>query len=780
MNTNKKFLFFIISLLLTFLVPNFAKAALYFPPPAAGQGKKVVICHYPPGNIANVQQISVSLEAAQRHQWDNQGGTQHEFDEYAVNGVCPSAVIQKDAAIAAVNTAVQELDTAIATNQPAPVITQKEDNLNAAIIYADTIVTAVDSATAGITKNGGGVFICHVAPGNGRVIGIEVDSNSLDKDKIAHYVGSHGGDYAMPADGSCAIPITPTVQSDRTPDTTPIVTGTTGTTRLKGGEIFTVKINGIIYMEGSTTNPLTLTNNAGGHNQNWSVQVKETLAVGTNYPVEAKRGTQIGTGNIEIICPTGQTFSGGICVISCNTPKIADSTGKLCVCPTTMWTNSATGGCATKPTCSAPTPNYNETTNQCEATPTNSNPTITSIDGHAYTTTAIESNNPKPIIKGTIGSAALVSNDTFSVKITGGSENVSHTYNKDNSALHIDGLNWTLTIPEDDNLPIGIYEIEAAKNVTYKDSSNHELKIYLDACRSKIDKKIISFNDWDKVHDNLGTCRNDDEQSLPKPCENPQLGDECEDLPPDPEAKQYETIAPNALVMCDDGGVKSSSATLSGLTIKRARIANVHTTKPITFGTTTVDPSGRNTLRYGIKTPAVGEMDISGAVITGGNKATGVTLTGVTLTNVYIDTTTDCVTHGEPCTHIDVIGGTTKGTITRGVVTGGRDENNNPVRGAITTGYYDAALNENAVTQGRRVQGTLTNATIINAQTTTVDGVTAVDQGTITAGEINDAIIFGTVVNATLSNATITNTNYCFSSGTVGNKGQLNWKEVVK
>jgi hypothetical protein len=88
------------------------------------------------------------------------------------------------------------------------------------------------------------------------------------------------------------------------------------------------------------------------------------------------------------------------------------------------------------------------------------------------------------------------------------------------------------------------------------------------------------------------------------------------------------------------------------------------------------------------------------------------------------------------------------------------------------------------LTKGRRVMGTLTGATIKGATTTTgrIDGSlkTVVSGGTIDKfDELTVTSVFGTVVNAEIVDATLTDANHCFSSGTVGARGQLNWKEVI-
>ena len=56
-------------------------------PPSAltNKGKKVNICHFPPGNTANVQQINISTSALSTH-------LTHHDDAFQINGVCPPLV----------------------------------------------------------------------------------------------------------------------------------------------------------------------------------------------------------------------------------------------------------------------------------------------------------------------------------------------------------------------------------------------------------------------------------------------------------------------------------------------------------------------------------------------------------------------------------------------------------------------------------------------------------------------------------------------------------------
>ncbi len=213
---------------------------------------------------------------------------------------------------------------------------------------------------------------------------------------------------------------------------------------------------------------------------------------------------------------------------------------------------------------------------------------------------------------------------------------------------------------------------------------------------------------------------------------------------------------------CPDGDLSNNS--INNATVKRANVINATTENGnITFNVNT-------SVKYGEKGSG-GTMDLSTAVIDRGH-ATGVRLTGVTLNNVHIDSTN--VTGGK----------TTSGTITSGMITEGTDSvKSSAVRGSIQSGdyvNYPTINSTDITTQGRRTRGTLTNATIANASTTTVNGVTVVDGGTIISGTITNASTFGTVTNATLADATISNANSCFTSGTVGLHGQLNWKEGIK
>ncbi len=270
-----------------------------------------------------------------------------------------------------------------------------------------------------------------------------------------------------------------------------------------------------------------------------------------------------------------------------------------------------------------------------------------------------------------------------------------------------------------------------------------------------------------------------------------------------------EAIKPPAdLGTCEDGGKRSYGESMSGITIKRARIANAETVggtfesnalvgMQVMYGTLTAGSydDGDNTCQQGY----CANKTITGATLTGAI---------VDIANDYVDAAGNIIDSSNR--GIALTGGVTNptskkkdgvtvinATITNGMITAGSDAAGNPVRGSITSGQFADAITHSTsvLTKGRRTQGTLTNAKIEGATITTVNGVSVVGcdrsldsthtpctVGVITSGTMDSTGVktFGTVENATLTGATISNTNHCFSSGTVGSKGQLNWKEVVK
>lgn len=514
----------------------------------------------------------------------------------------------------------------------------------------------------------------------------------------------------------------PTVDNQTTPDTMPTLTGTVGTSVLGAAEEFTVEIAGTgqIYSKSSGTVHISGTTL-------WSVDVTTPLTVNT-YDIIATRDNSL-----------KDKTSNELTIITCAEPKkIKD------------------GKCVTE----SKVPTVNKLVTDVNAT--------------------------KIEVTGTVGDVVLGSNETFTVKI----HNSQHA-DIACSLPRPTTTTWTCTLTAKPFVA-GIFDVDAVR-AGVPDVTSGELEITdnIAICENNVTKSIPKTSwepsKWGASY-YLGNCDTGGSEEFPtKPCSIPPVeGEECTDLPLEPIAKPYEVVPPTGS-FCDDGGAKNSDAELSGLTIKRARIANTTTTKAIPDLIQLVDVNSSNSkhpLKYGeMANGAGGTMDIRDATITGGNQAYPVTLTGVTLNNAFIDTQNDYIQNGVDTnagTYLKIEGGSTKGTLMQGVITAGNDATGHPVRGSVTVGKYDGGLPDNALTKGRRIQGTLTNATIINARTTTKHGETRIDAGEIQSGTIEDAKIFGTVVNATLTNATITETNHCFSSGTIGNKGQLNWKEVVK
>ncbi len=563
------------------------------------------------------------------------------------------------------------------------------------------------------------------------------------------------------ADGTgkgCVSPgVFPTVDAQTTDDTTPVITGSVGDTALGQTEMFSVTISGISYDRTQMTFNNTL----------WSLATTTALSPGT-YDVIALRGNTL----IEGAAMMDRTVN-ELTITQCSSPKTTDPTTGACTLP--------------------------------------GNP-IPTVD-------KLTTNNTMPTLTGTVGTTSLGNSDVFTITVNG----VTYTQ----SMVSVSGMSWTLTIPT--ALPAGkTYDVDAVRNGT-PDATSGELTITdnIDICdTSKTPSdQTITRSAWDPTKASetyyLGKCNAppcdvDPVTGLtlttPANC-TPPLPKKTDSsvLPNKPDALVDEAKSVNGLSTCDvvlGGGVLSGgTAQSTNVSIKRVRIANASTENGV-FDTDTLIGTK---VKYGSKTN--GAVDISQATITRG-QAKGVTITGARLEDVYIDTANDYIdANGNVITGgswMSVRGGTTKvnttkedntitrGVITSGMITSGKDASGNPIRGRITHGLYEADIanqnadgtqNVNVLTQGRRTKGTLLNATITNATTTTVGGVTVVTDGTIAGNDDGTPITmdsktttstFGTVTNATVTGAMISNSNTCFTGGSVGSRGQLNWKEVVE
>lgn len=532
-----------------------------------------------------------------------------------------------------------------------------------------------------------------------------------------------------------------------------------------------------------------------------------------------------------LVCTLPYVAQNGACVIPdpvCGTDQVI--TNGACACPSDKFTN--TNSCDAKPTCSS-TQTYNAVTNVCDdnTPPTTPNPTVKTIDGITYTSpTAVETKNTTPVISGTVGNTVLAAGDSFSVTVNG----VSYTSGNANLTASTGSAAWSLTIPEANKLPLGTYEVDAVRNGTH-DLTHNEFKVYIDICKNNVDTKKFDLTDL-QSNETLGkcdapVCHDPVLPSDPADCTPPLPPDNEASLPPLPTTQTIEkTVIPNEIQYCDDGTVLSGDvkATEADVSIKRARIANA----TVLGGTFVADALSYDTATkkgtkvvYGIKT--AGSVTITPytdsvtgksytPIVTQG-QVTGAKVEGATIENVYVDLLYDYIdpitgevvsdsngiklTGGVTQVSTSTLNGELKASVTSGMIVSGTDANGNPMRGRITSGSFKEPLEntEDVFVKGRRVRGTITGATIVNARITTAkdptDGVkkTIVDIVDRSASNVNEGIVtagnmsptgtlstFGTVINQNLTGKVLTNTNTCFGSGSVGSRGQLNWKEVVK
>ncbi len=536
----------------------------------------------------------------------------------------------------------------------------------------------------------------------------------------------------------------PAVDTLSTDDSTPVVTGKVGESVLGGDENFTVEVNGVVYQNSQLTISGLI----------WSLEIPlaNKLTANTYDVVATRNGVDKDTSSNELT------------IKPCDSPKRIDAN---------------TGDCS-----------------QVSLVPT-----VTASASHNIQDSRI-------VVAGTVGDVPLttqeLTNNAFTVTVTehGNSSNTL------TGALIVTGTNWTfqITTPK-----AGTFDVNAVRG-SEADITDSELVITGNVCcisgTTTQCPTTISVPDYSGECDvpvcpatnAAGKCTS----PLPDP-------DKEETLPSKLENKVPEAIVPPAeLGYCDDGGKRSYGASTSGVTIKRARIANAETTG----GTFESNALVGMKVIYGTLT--AGSYDDTDNSCQQGY-CTNKTITGATLTGAIVDIANDYIDGAGNIVDTNNRGIALKGgvtnpesfkkdgvtklyaTITSGMITAGTDTEGNPVRGSITNGLFASAITHGTtvLTKGRRTQGTLTNATISGATITTVDGdsvisVVGCDRsldsmhtpctvGIITSGTMEaGAKTFGTVENGTLTNATITGSNHCFSSGTVGSKGQLNWKEVIK
>lgn len=526
--------------------------------------------------------------------------------------------------------------------------------------------------------------------------------------------------------------ILPTVNSDTTSDTKPVITGTVGTLALGNADVFSVTV------EGSNR---TFTNGDGYlvvTNKTWTLTMPDTLTTGS-HTVVATRNDVTGTGTITITECTKFLNSSGHCVDASLVP------------------------------------------------------TVDSAASH-------DINESRIVVSGTVGDVELttkeLTDNAFTVTVTEHSDS-SHALT---GALLVNGTTWTfeLTSPA-----AGTFDVNAIRSGK-PDLSESELVITdkISICENNVDS-LIERTAWVAANDSptyyLGKCHstactNPPNNTIPAGCSA--VLPDPKDLPPKPDATVNASVKVNGLIYCSDGGVMSDSDMT--VTIKRTKIENATTEN----GTIAAADLIGARIKYGVKTQ--GSLDISGATRVTREQWTGVTLTNISIEDVFIDAAVDYVNavtgviDETSNSYIKVTGGTTKPTTTKedntitrasiisGVIVSGTSADGNPVRGSITSGVYnsDVANADTVLTKGRRIKGAIQNATITGARITTMNGKTVIDDGVIISAQMDTSTAipsaFGSVENAKLENVSVTNSNHCFSSGAVGSKGQLNWKEVVK
>lgn len=550
--------------------------------------------------------------------------------------------------------------------------------------------------------------------------------------------------------------------------------------------------------DGSTEEPEICADNQILNNQNNKCENCPAGSVADNTgeacitpPPSCTGGQILNAAENGCVCPIGQSLVNNVCVLPC--PAGQSLVGGVCTTTCPAGQSLVNGVCTTTITCpsgqslvngacSCPVGQQLED-DECEEMPTS--------ESFVPTVNPLKTSTARPVITGSAGESTTLTISLAKKSTSNASYNV--VVEATPVSITENGF-WAFT-PAIDLKP-GIYDVIATGN-TGVDASKDELEIAIDICNKSQtpSDQMISISEWDVNQESpsyyLGKCTpSSDAKPLPHDpqakCVNPNVGEECIPLPSDPTAKAYENIT-SEVQTCDDGGKKYANEQLTGLTVKRVRLANATTSQSLDLSSPLdVNPDGSQSklkIKYGVKL-AGGQMDISNATITGGNQAMPVKLTNVTLADVFIDTAVDYIDSSGNLkatgSYISVKGGNTTGTITGGMITAGTDGANNPVRGSVATGIYQGAIANDVLTKGRRIRGTLTNAVIENARTTSVNGETRLDAGDIVSGTITNAQVFGTVLNATLTNVTISKVNHCFSSGTVGQRGQLNWKEVVK
>ena len=386
------------------------------PTGAEYDGKKVTICHFPPGNPGNVRTISISVNALSPHV-GNHGDTIWQDGKN-----CPS--LPSDCPPPPPFTPTYPTVNSQTTKNHLPTITGTVGTTP--ITNSGTFSVAVNGTTYSCSfKSPGNSGKLHAACGNLTVdstTGWSLTATTSIPVGVYDVVATRNVTGETPTtdqttneltiiDSSCptgtglinnvcvAQPVV-TVNTQTTTDTTPLITGTIGNVALDTGEAFYVSVNGKTYTNGD--------GNLSVSSLNWSLQIPNANAIPVGlYDVAGGRDdglpdTTTDELRIDPICTSTQVLVNHVCL---DAPTVVSQT--------------------------------------------------------TY--------NTKPTITGTVGTTALGSTEAFSVTVNG------VIYAKGNSSLTISGLNWTLNIPT--ALPVNTYDVDALRAGLAHDQTSGELII---------------------------------------------------------------------------------------------------------------------------------------------------------------------------------------------------------------------------------------------------------------------------------------------------------------
>ncbi|WP_299110024.1 Ig-like domain-containing protein, partial [uncultured Tenacibaculum sp.] len=344
------------------------------------------------------------------------------------------------------------------TNDTTPVITGTADS-------ADTITVTVNGVTytegdGNLVDNGDGTWTLNIPAGNAIPEGTyDVSVTATD---AAGNTSSDVTTDELVIDTTA--PTVPTVNSQVTNDTTPVITGTADS-----ADTITVTVNGVTYTEGDgnlvdngdgtwTLNipagnaipegtydvSVTATDAAG--NTSSDVTTDE-LVIDTTAPTVPTVNSQVTNDTTPVI--TGTADSADTITVTVNGVTYTEGDGNLVDNGDGTWTLNIPAGNA------IPDGTYDVSVTATDAAGNTSSDVTTDelvIDTSTPTVPTVDSqvtNDTTPVITGTADSA-----DTITVTVNG----VTYTEGDGNLVDNGDGT-WTLNIPAGNEIPVGTYDV---------------------------------------------------------------------------------------------------------------------------------------------------------------------------------------------------------------------------------------------------------------------------------------------------------------------------------